>query len=85
MSSMRRAALSRVLSMFARMTAEADSHSAAALSSAERRSRARSVSTSFWCMRSVMLPDEAYSASRLARAFSRFFVTCSYSRLTLSA
>ena len=38
------------------------SHSEAMASAADRRSRACSVSTSFWCIRSVMLSDEEYSA-----------------------
>ena len=44
------------------MTATFASHSEAMASAAESLSRACSLSTSFWCIRSVMLSDEEYSA-----------------------
>ena len=57
-----RCMLSLLLWTLARSTAAFASHSEAMASAADRRSRACSVSTSFWCIRSVMLSDEEYSA-----------------------
>ena len=56
---------SPLLFIFARKTAARESQSAALASVCDRRSRALSASMSFSCMRSDMLPAEAYSASRL--------------------
>ena len=79
MSSSRRFEDASLPAIFALITARADSQAAASASFAERRSLARSLSSSLRCIRSDRLPDAAYSASRSAFAFSSAIFASSYS------
>ena len=71
MSFFMRSAASRLLAMLALKAAASESHTDALPSVSERRCLAFSASTSFSRIRSEMLPDDAYSASRLRWALSR--------------
>ena len=85
MSRSRRSFASSLLLTFARSTAASLSQAAAAVSTAPRRSLVCSLSMSFWCIRSVMLPEEAYRASSSLLAFSSERLACSYSAFTSAA